>query len=834
MLEKSEERYRLLVDTMTHGVQENDCKGTITLSNRAHHMILGCEEGELLGKKIWDFLPSSADQEELKKYLAFLVKDQPPPSPYQTTCMRKDGSSVDLQIDWNYVRDAKGVLTGFISIITDITERKKFEIYLHNRTQGFTLLLEASKNLTATLDLQNVLQMSVESVTKLVGLDTAAVYLIDGDMLRLRATTPPLPPDFTDEMRVAPLADHPHIQKAIISAKPIFVTDYLAEDLTSAERDIAQNRNLRSLLFVPLVSDEKALGIFIVGSIGKPSILSDVEIDLSLTLGSLAALAVKNSQLYEEIKENTAELEQALSERINAEKAQRLSEGRYSALFEYSNIGMVIADQESFLIDANPCTSKLLGYTRQEMIGVHASKFVSQTEIQHIEPALNHRKTKRGDNRAWQFRRKDGSVFEADVTATELPDGNLLWIIRDLTDQRRTEKERADLEAQLQQAQKMESIGRLAGGVAHDFNNMLSVILGYLDLTLLNVDKNKSLHIDLMQIREAAQRSANLTRQLLAFARRQIATPEVLDLNGVIGDMLKILRRLIGENIDLAWLPGPNLGLVKIDPSQVDQILANLCVNARDAISGTGKITIETSNAQFDQVYCDNHPGFFPGEYIMLAVRDDGAGMDQKMLANIFEPYFSTKKAGEGTGLGLSTVYGIVRQNKGFINVYSEIGKGTTFKIYLCRQKTSVDSAPKTIMDRTAQGGSETILLVEDERMILELCEIMLKSLGYRVLIANKPTDALRIAKEQTEKIDLLISDVVMPEMNGLELAKKLKTIIPQLKVLYLSGYTANVVAHHGLLYDGILLLTKPFSLMELASKVREAITWKEPSQPLH
>ena len=399
----------------------------------------------------------------------------------------------------------------------------------------------------------------------------------------------------------------------------------------------------------------------------------------------------------------------------------------------------------------------------------------------------------------------------------------------DITDQKRAEKEKADLENQLQHAQRTESIGRLAGGIAHDFNNMLGVILGYADLALEKVASTKPLRSDLIEIRNAALRSANLTRQLLAFARKQVASPKILNLNDVIGDMLKMLQRLIGEDINLIWLPGDNLGLVKMDPAQVDQILANLCVNARDAISGVGKITIETNNVTFDEAYCAEHPGFLPGSYIMLALSDNGMGMDQETQANIFEPYFSTKEAGKGTGLGLSTVYGIVKQNEGFINVYSESGQGTTFKIYLSRLMAEGKASVITTFDQVARGGSETILLVEDESVILDLGRRLLESLGYHVLAANSPTDALILAKEHPETIDLLITDVVMPEMNGRELAEQLNVIIPDLKILYMSGYTANVIAHHGVLDEGVMLISKPFSKNELAIKVREAITMKIP-----
>ena len=324
-------------------------------------------------------------------------------------------------------------------------------------------------------------------------------------------------------------------------------------------------------------------------------------------------------------------------------------------------------------------------------------------------------------------------------------------------------------------------------------------------------------------IEKSALRSAGLIRQLLAFARRQAVAPKVLDLNDSV-TMFKMLRRLIGEDIELVWIPGADLWPVKIDSSQVDQLLVNLCVNARDAIAGVGKVIIETENTTFDGAYCTVHPGFICGEYVMLAVSDDGCGMNKDVLDHLFEPYFTTKELGKGTGLGLSTVYGIVKQNEGFINVYSEPGKGTTFKIYLPR---FVGEAGEPLAESTAEtpkGRGETVLLVEDEALILDVSRTMLERLGYTVLTANAPGEALRQAKLHASEIQLLITDVVMPEMNGRSLTKLIRDIKPGLKCLFISGYTANVIAHRGVLEEGVNFLQKPFSMEDLASKVHQAL----------
>jgi CheY-like chemotaxis protein len=372
----------------------------------------------------------------------------------------------------------------------------------------------------------------------------------------------------------------------------------------------------------------------------------------------------------------------------------------------------------------------------------------------------------------------------------------------------------------------MEAVGRLAGGVAHDFNNMLGVIIGHSELALLELSEpDHPLAAHLRQIRNAARRSAKLTRQLLGFARKQTVIPQDLDLNVTVAGMLKMLRPLLGEDVDFVWLPGAAHYQIKIDPTQIDQILANLCVNARDAITGVGKITIETDQVTFDKEYCAEHPGFIPGDFAMLAVSDNGHGMEKSVLDNIFEPFFTTKGKDKGTGLGLATIYGIIKQNNGFINVYSEPEHGTTFKIYFpllaSGQPTAAEKKSRALPQAL---GQETILLVEDESALLDMGRLMLESLGYMVLTAATPDEALRLSQSYTGRLHLLITDVIMPEMNGRELADRLLRLLPEVRLLFMSGYTGNAIAHHGILDEGVRFIQKPFSIDDLAAKVREAL----------
>ena len=384
--------------------------------------------------------------------------------------------------------------------------------------------------------------------------------------------------------------------------------------------------------------------------------------------------------------------------------------------------------------------------------------------------------------------------------------------------------ERLSLESQFLQVQKLESIGRLAGGVAHDYNNMLGVILGYAELAQAKLTPLDPVYKDLQEILKAGNRSVEITRQLLGFARKQTIAPKVIDVNNNVARIIKMLGPLIGEDIDLVWLPGADLNPVMMDPTQLDQVMANLCVNARDAISGVGKITVETAMVIFDQAYCDSHKGFVPGQFVCLSVSDNGCGMKEEVLKNIFEPFFTPKDAGLGTGLGLSTVYGIVKQNRGFINVYSEPAKGTVFRIYLHGHTSEPSIGFQKSTHKALPGHGETLLVVEDEASIRKLTKHMLEDLGYTVLTAESAKKALEISETHGHEIHLIITDVIMPEMNGRELADRLKILNPDLGILFMSGYTADVISHLGILDPGVCFIEKPFSVASLADKVHEVL----------
>jgi len=398
-------------------------------------------------------------------------------------------------------------------------------------------------------------------------------------------------------------------------------------------------------------------------------------------------------------------------------------------------------------------------------------------------------------------------------------------IVNDITERKQVEREILALEEQLHQSQKMEAISRLAGGMAHDFNNLLTPIVGYSQLAISALPPQESVQNDLHEIRKAAESAVALIRQLSIFSKHQPENPQVVNLNHTLSNMDHLIHRLVGEQVTLVTLPAPDLGLVKIDPGQFEQVIVNLVVNARDAMPNGGKLILETSNVTLNQDYVYQHSGMVPGQYVMIAVSDTGVGMTKEVKAHLFEPFFTTKGISSGTGMGLSTAYGIVRQSNGYILVYSELGHGTTFKIYLPRTEEEVEPLPQQEEITPLPEGHETVLLVEDDPLVRGLTARVLRKQGYHLLEASNGSEALRVAEKHVrEVIHLLLTDVVMPGMIGRELAERLRSVFPKIKVLYMSGYTKSAIVHHGLLEEGINFIQKPFMVETLSRKVREVI----------
>ncbi|MDP3154292.1 MAG: ATP-binding protein [Archangium sp.] len=556
--------------------------------------------------------------------------------------------------------------------------------------------------------------------------------------------------------------------------------------------------------------------------------ISQQKKEAAALLASQEALKRSHDELELRVAERTAELQASNAELTAQIAKRRLAEDRFTRLFESGLMAISIADTKGKVFEVNEGFSKIVGYSREELLDP-AFDGLKLTPPEYAEVTARNRALLMSHGvvppHEREFFRKDGSRVSVLMGVALLGKTEVLVCATDLSEFRRTQAALGHAQDQLRQSQKMEAIGSLAGGVAHDFNNLLSVILSYGGMIESSLTEGDPMREDVVEIVAAGRRAADLTRQLLAFSRKQILKPRIVALNTLISGLERLLRRLIGENIEFTVLPQHDLGMVEVDPSQLEQVVMNLAVNARDAMPDGGKLTIETSNVHLSEDYAREHPEVTPGLHVMVAVSDNGCGMDAATRARVFDPFFTTKGPGKGTGLGLSTVFGIVKQSGGHIWVYSEPGAGTTFKVYFpCANAAAHEpevSAPAFV---APSRGAETVLLVEDEERVRTLARTVLKRHGYHVLEAQSGGDALLICEQHPARIDLLLTDVVMPRMTGRQLADRLRSVRPEMKVLYMSGYTDNSIVHHGVLDSGINFLEKPLTVETLTSKVREVL----------
>ena len=754
---------------------------------------------------------------------------------------RPDGTKTLLEIYGAPVMDDKGSIWASLVSFIDITERKLTEEVIKKRIAALTQPMESGAVSFVELFNINDVQRLQDEFAKATGV---ASIITDPDGIPLTA-----PSNFTrlcnDIIRKTEKGcancfksdaalglfnpDGPSVQPCLsgglwdAGAGITVGGHHIANWLIGQVRDDTQSEEKMAAYAREIGVDE---AFFLEAFREVPSMSHSQFVHIAQTLFTLA------TQLSTTAYQNVQQA-RFINERNQAVDELHESRKLYRNLVEGTPDLITRVDTEGHLIFVNHAAQKIYGLTPEACIGRMAFDFIHPDDRESTIAAFNNW-IQSGDeiftheNRQLGISGSDHYHMVWTIRAERDENGTVTGFAstaRDITDSKHNQEERDLLEAQLQQAQKMESVGRLAGGVAHDFNNMLAVIMGHAELGLMKIAPDDPLVDDLKVISNTAERSADLTRQLLTFARKQTIAPKVLDLNETVLGMLKMLQRLIGENLHLTWKPAADLWQIKIDPSQVDQIMANLCVNARDAIVDTGWITIETENCIIDADYCTNHQEAAPGDYVRLSVSDDGAGMDRETLTHIFEPFYTTKEMGKGTGLGLATVYGAIKQNNGFINIYSEPGQGTTFSIYLPRDATS-KSSQSTVERPTApvQRGQETILLVEDEPAILNITSLMLERQGYTVLKADTPGTAIELAREYRGEIHLLMTDVIMPEMNGRDLSKSLFSIYHGLKLLFMSGYTADVIAHHGVLDEGVHFIQKPFSLPNMAAMVRKVL----------
>jgi two-component system, cell cycle sensor histidine kinase and response regulator CckA len=763
-LRESEELYRTLVSLSPDAISVADMNGLLTFkSPKARQMFGHSPEEEILGLSIFDWVAPEEHEKVSENILHLLTDGRLKATEY--TLIKKDGTRFIGEVNAAAIHSPDGSPMRMIAIIRDITERKRAQDELFNSRQMLRSVLD------------NIPQ-------RVFWKDRNSIYVGCNKPLALDC-------GYADPSELVGKTDYDTASAA-------------TADLHRADdREVMESGKPKINYEEPQIRPDGTQAWLITSKV--PTYGQDGQV-----IGVLGTYA-------------------DITERKLAQDALRESEERFSRFFRSTPVGTSITRlSDGQIVDANDAFMGLYGYTREELIGqtrLTLQMWANSEDQAKIVEVLQ--KQGRMQDFETKFCRKSGEIRDALVSAEVIEVAGQQYILsltHDFTESKQGEEKRKKLEEQLFQAQKMESVGRLAGGVAHDFNNMLGVIIGRAELALQQEVSNDKLQHNLKEILNAGLSSADLTRQLLAFARKQTAIPKVLDLNDKISGMLKMLRRLIGEDIDLSWQQGLDLWKVKIDPSQMDQILANLAVNARDAISGVGTITMRTENVVIDDSNSAEIPEFIAGQYVLLTVNDTGAGMSKEVRENIFEPFYTTKELGKGTGLGLSTVYGIVKQNDGFINVASEPGKGTTFTIYLPRFEAETAQVPSEAAAGKPPTGTETVLLVEDDKPILTLSKMILEYLDYTVLAAPTPGHAIHLVEDHPGDIHLLITDVVMPEMNGRELAEKLSAIRPNLKCLYMSGYTADVIAHRGILDEGLNFIQKPFGAVDLAAKVRQVL----------
>ncbi len=783
---QAEERFRSIFENAVEGIYQSTPDGRFISVNPAMARMFGYASPEEMISTIRDigteFYLDKAKRDDFKHSMErgdFVAG-------LETQVRRKDGTKIWISETSRAVRNVIGRVCYYEGTIEDATSRKRAEA---ERQVSFEIIHAA--NVTDNLDA--LLHRIHEALSRVLYAENCFVALYD-----------PLTgmfsfPFFTDKYDAAfppQTMDRSCTSYVFRKGEATLIPQQIFDKLAGEGEVELVGTPSPSWLGVPLRTPSATIGVLVVQHYEDANAYTHRDLEFLSSVGGQIALAI---------------------ERKRAETALRESEARLRVLVEQLPAILWTTDTELRFTSSVGAGLTRLGLRPQEVVGKSLYEYF-QTEDRSFMPIAAHRRALNGESVTFHVEWGNGSYA---CHAEPLRDGTgvvvgVISMALDITD-------RKQLEAQLRQAQKMEAVGRLAGGIAHDFNNLLMVIQGYTELLLDRLGGEHPLRRNAEQIHDASQRAAGLTRQLLAFSRKQMLDPQVLNVQEVVSDMEKMLRRLIGEDIQLTTTAAADLWRVRADRSQIEQVILNLAVNSRDAMPNGGKLAIETANVELDSSY-SRHAVVEPGDYVMLAVSDTGIGMDAATQAHVFEPFFTTKEKGKGTGLGLATVYGIVKQSGGYIWVYSELGKGATFKVYLPRVKDGERESQKKSEVKEMQRGCETILLVEDERGVRDLAREYLEQEGYEVLEAQNAEDALRLARNHSGTIHLLFTDVVMAGMSGRQLAEEMQKLRPQTRILYMSGYTDEAIVHHGLLGRGMVLLQKPFTLNSLAMKVRETL----------
>ena len=854
-----------ILDTAGALVLVLDPSGEIIRLNQACERMTGYTQDEVRGERVWSlFVP----EHEVALFRAALKRVRPGAEPvlHENQWIARDGTLRRIAWSNTALLDEEGQVRYIVSVGIDVEEERR-------RQHEANVLADTARLVSSSLDLKEVLDHTAEQTMDILQADRCLIGLYDSDQTLRCAADRGFPPALSLSLRKQELVFTDRTRQTVLEAlEPLTIPDIEADP--RVDPNVASVLGIQSALLVPIEVSGQGLGLILLGTQpGHKRAFAKAEEKLARAMASQAAMAISNARWYaslqdelaariqaeralleaqqdleRRVQERTADLA-AANENLRAEMQEREraeeqrdsslealhdSEDRFRSLVQQLSDIVVVIDPNTRIQYATPSCQEILGYSPEDMMGNFGLEYVHPEDVAYLTAEMDNLSDRESEILApveFRVRHKNGHWVHFEAKATNLlhtPSvGGIVITARDITERRR-------LEAQFFQAQKMEAVGRLAGGVAHDFNNLLTAIQGY-TLFLLNdlqVDDPASwpsgadLRADLSEIAKASERASALTKQLLAFSRKQVMETRILDLNDVVTGIEPMLRRLIGEDIDLDTRLAPLLGRVKADPGQIEQVIVNLVVNARDAMPEGGRLTIETESVFLDQIFVREHPGANTGPHVKLAVRDTGTGMDEQVLERLFEPFFTTKPAGQGTGLGLATVYGIVKQSDGYICPSSELGQGSIFEVYLPRidQDVMAEAPEQKGIAPENRSGTETILIVEDEPMVRELSGRVLEDLGYVVVLACHPREGLVYVEQHMDQIDLLITDVIMPGMSGKDLADQILERCPGLRVLYISGYTDDAIADHGVLSPDLDFLPKPFTPDKLAQKVREVL----------
>ncbi|HTV60231.1 MAG TPA: PAS domain S-box protein [Verrucomicrobiae bacterium] len=786
---EAERKFRVFFENVLEGIFEFTPGMALASANPALARICGYSSPEELLEKLVNVERDLFADPQAREGFRSALKKGDSVGKFEAQVLRKDGSRVWASINVRAIRDARQEVVSYVGTLEDVTDRKRAEL---EREVTFEII--HAVNMTDNLD--DLLRSIHQALRKVLYAENCFVALYEpaSEMFHF--------PFFVDQFDEAP----PPQQVGRSCTAHVYRTGRAmlipqkAFDKLAAEGEVELvGTPSPSWLGAPLRTPGATIGVLVVQHYESENAYTQRDLEFLSSVGGQIAVAIERKRAEERIGE---------------------SEARLRVIIEQLPAVLWTVDNDLRITSALGAGLTRLGLKPNQLLGKSLFDYF-ETADQSVLPIAAHRRAMAGEPVTFQSEWK-GANYACHVEPFRGADGSLQGAIcmsLDVTD-------RKQLEEQLRQAQKMEAVGRLAGGIAHDFNNLLMVIQGYADLLMDRMRDGDPSRKNAEQIQTAAQRATSLTRQLLAFSRKQILAPKVLNIYSVVTDMEKILRRLIGEDIQLECSTAPDLGLVKADRSQIEQVILNLAVNARDAMPQGGRLTVETANVELDASFSHPPAVLAPGKYVMLAVTDNGCGMDSETQAHIFEPFFTTKEKGKGTGLGLATVYGIVKQSGGYVWVYSEPGRGTSFKIYLPRiaEEPSTSSRDRQGEGKQLPRGSETILLVEDEKGVRELTREYLQMSGYSVVEAEDGHTALELAALHAGPIHLLITDVVMPGISGRELADRIQRLRPAIKVLFMSGYTDQAVVHHGILETDAVLLQKPFTITALAAKLREIL----------